>query len=113
MINKVLGQSTPTATVNTTVYTVPTSCQTQCSVIVSNRTTSNDTFRLAIVPSGESIGDKHYIAYGVAISPGQFLQVSEIFLNTGDSFIAYTANGNISFTVTGIEANRQRMRMLT
>lgn len=112
MINKLLGQSTPSADTNTVLYEVPVSCQTQCSVIIANRTSANDIFRLAVVPAGETLGNKHYIAYAVSITPGQFLQISEIFLNTGDRIIIYAQNGNTSFTATGVEMNRQRSRML-
>jgi len=113
LIQKILGQSTPASTTDTTIYTVPTSCQAQCSVLIANRTTSNDKFRIAIVPQGSTLDNKHYIAYDVSITPGQFVQVSEIYINTGDFIVVRSENGNVSFSVTGMEMNRSRMRVLT
>ena len=59
---KVLGQSAPSATTDTTLYTVPASTETVVSTIaVANRAATNATFRIAIRPDGASIANQHYI----------------------------------------------------
>jgi hypothetical protein len=38
------------------------------TVILANRSSSADTFRLAVRPDGEAIADKHYVAYDVPVA---------------------------------------------
>jgi glucose-6-phosphate dehydrogenase assembly protein OpcA len=66
---KVLGQVTPTASTLTALYTVPASKSAVISTItVANLTGTANTFRIAIRPAGESIANKHYVAYDVAVA---------------------------------------------
>ena len=65
---KVLGQSAPSATTDTTLYTVPSATEAVVSSItVCNRGSSGGTYRIAIRPAGASIANQHYIAYDVAL----------------------------------------------
>ena len=53
---KVLGQSAPSATTDTTLYTVPASTQAVVSTVsVCNRGSAAATFRIAVRPDGASI----------------------------------------------------------
>ena len=66
---KPLGQLDLTTATLTTLYTCPSSTETVIStVILANRSSSADTFRLAVRPDGEAIADKHYIAYDVPVA---------------------------------------------
>ena len=57
---KVLGQSAPSATTETTLYTVPSSTSSIVSTItVCNRDTASGTFRIAIRPAGASLANQH------------------------------------------------------
>lgn len=66
---KPLGQLDLTTATLTTLYTCPSSTETVIStVILANRSSSADTFRLAVRPDGEAIADKHYVAYDVPVA---------------------------------------------
>lgn len=65
---KVLGQAALTAETNTDVYTVPSATQAVVStIVIANRDSSANTFRIAVRPAGATIANEHYIAYDVAI----------------------------------------------
>jgi len=66
---KTLGQLDLTSSTLTTLYTCPSSTETVLStVIIANRASAADTFRLAMRTGGDAISDKHYIAYDVPVA---------------------------------------------
>lgn len=66
---KTLGQLDLTSSTLTTLYTCPASTETVLStVIIANRASSADTFRLALRTDGDAISDKHYLAYDVPVA---------------------------------------------
>ena len=101
---KVLGQVAPTDTNVTTLYTVPSATQTVVSTVTAaNLTNAVSTYSIAIRPAGESISNKHYIAYNVsllgndsvALTLGLSLQATDVIsvqTNTSNS-IAFQAFG--------------------
>lgn len=102
---KVLGQSAPSATTNTTLYTVPASTQTVVStIIVANRAGSADTFRIAVRPAGAAIANQHYIAYDVSIAANTMFEVTVgLTLDTTDVVTVYAGTANLSFSIFGNE----------
>lgn len=103
---KILGQSGPVATTNTDLYTVPASTETVISTLTAvNRSSSVTTsYRLAVVPSGESLGNQHYIAYDAPLSPLDSATISiGITLQAGDKIICYVSAENITFNVFGVQ----------
>jgi hypothetical protein len=104
-VYKVLGQSAPSATTNTDVYTVPADTQAVISTIsVCNRGSSSATYRIAIRPTGETIANKHYI-----VSDGTILQNDTIFFTAGvtvgstDVVTVYGSTADLSFNIFGSE----------
>jgi len=66
---KTLGQVDLTSTGMTDVYTAPVSTEAIVSTIVlANRTASATTYRIAVRTEGDSLSNKHYIAYDVALA---------------------------------------------
>lgn len=66
---KTLGQLDLTSSTLTTLYTCPASTETVVStIIIANRASAADTFRLAIRTGGDAISDKHYVAYDVPVA---------------------------------------------
>lgn len=103
---KVLGQSNPSATTLTTLYTVPASTSTVCSsIVVCNRSSSATSFRVAIRPNGASISDEHYLYYDIAI-PGNDTFIATIGATLGDTDIVsvYATAATLSFNLFGQEA---------
>jgi hypothetical protein len=102
---KVLGQSAPSATTDTTLYTVPASTQTVASSIsICNRSATGGTFRLAIRPAGESIANKHYISYDTVVPGNDSIHLTiGITMGNTDVVTVYANNTNFSFTLFGTE----------
>jgi hypothetical protein len=66
---KTLGQLDLTDATLTALYTVPAGTETIIStIIIANRASAADSFRLALRDAGEAISDKHYIAYDVPVA---------------------------------------------
>jgi hypothetical protein len=102
---KVLGQSSPSATTNTDIYTVPSGKQAVVSTItVANRAATTATYRFAIRPDNESLNVKHYIAYDVAIGANDTTALTiGVSLGADDVLTAYASTASVSFGVFGSE----------
>jgi len=102
---KVLGQSAPSATTNTDVYTVPSSTETVVStIIIANRAASAGSFRIAVRPDGAAVSNVHYIAYDVAIPANDSTTLTlGITLNAADVVTAYCSSANMSINIFGTE----------
>lgn len=102
---KVLGQSAPSATTATTLYTVPSATSAVVSTInVCNRSSSSDTFRIAVRPAGASLASSHYIAYDAAIAANDSISVTiGVSLATTDVITVYSGTGNLTFNAFGAE----------
>lgn len=102
---KVLGQSAPSATTNTDVYTVPASTQAVISTItVANANSSEATFRIAVRKSGATLEQKHYIVYDATINANDTTAITlGLSLGATDVITVYTSTTNISFGVFGSE----------
>ena len=101
---KVLGQSNPSATTATTLYTVPASTEAIVSTItIANQTTAG-TYRLAVRPDGESLAAKHYLAYDVAIPANStHTYTMGVTLNAADVITVYASSASQSFNAFGSE----------
>jgi len=102
---KVLGQSFPSATTNTTLYTVPASTQTVVStIVVCNQSSSPTTYRIAIRPAGAALASQHYIAYDVAVGGSDSTSITlGITLATTDVVTVYAGAATVSFNLFGTE----------
>lgn len=104
---KVLGQAKPTAATATTLYTVPTGSGNYAVVstlVISNLTADGDEVRVAVRPAGETLADKHYLLYGIGVSPyqSQFYTIG-ITAAATDVITVYSLNGKCSFNLFGSE----------
>ena len=102
---KVLGQSNPSATTNTTLYTVPSATSAVVSsIVICNQTASAATYRIAVRPAGASVASQHWIVYGatVAASDSTVLTIGAT-LATTDVITVYASTANLSFTAFGSE----------
>jgi glucose-6-phosphate dehydrogenase assembly protein OpcA len=102
---KVLGQSNPSATTATTLYTVPSSTATVVSTItVANLGGTSGTFRVAVRPAGESLANKHYIAYDVTVGANDTTTLTlGLTLATTDVVTVYASSATMSFNAYGSE----------
>lgn len=104
---KVLGQSAPSATTDTTLYTVPASKAAIVStIVIANRDSSSATFRIAVRPAGASIANQHYIAYGVSVGANDSTALTlGVTLATTDVITVYASSANLTFNAFGSEVD--------
>lgn len=107
MAYKVLGQSNPSATTETTLYAVPSASSAVVSTIsVCNQASTAATYRIVVRPAADSTTvAKHYIVYGatVAASDSTMLTIG-ITLAASDLIRVYSSSANLSFSAFGSEA---------
>lgn len=103
--HKVLGQSNPAATTLTSLYTVPSSTSAVCSSLtVANLASTATTYRVAVRPAGESIANKHYIAYDVSLLGADSIMLTlGITLAATDVVSVYAGSANVAFNLYGCE----------
>ena len=103
--HKVLGQSNPSATTATTLYTVPSSTQTICSTLsVANLGTAATSYRIAVRPAGATLANSHYIAYDTPIAGNDSVLLTlGITLAATDVVTVYAGNTNLTFSLFGVE----------
>jgi glucose-6-phosphate dehydrogenase assembly protein OpcA len=104
-VYKVLGQSAPSATTATTVYTVPSATSTVLSsIVIANRAATTATYRIAIRPAGATLATTHYIAYDVTVGASDSTVLTlGITLATTDVVTVYASTANLTFSVFGSE----------
>lgn len=102
---KVLGQSAPSATTDTTLYTVPSATEAIVSTItICNRANTVATYRVAVRPAGASIANQHYIAFDVNINPNSVEAYTVgITLAATDVVTVRGSSANLSFSAFGTE----------
>jgi glucose-6-phosphate dehydrogenase assembly protein OpcA len=102
---KVLGQSAPSATTATTLYTVGAGKSTVVSTIaVSNRAATSATYRIAIRPAGATLANEHYIAYDSTVGANDSTMLTiGITLAATDVITVYASTTNLSFSAFGSE----------
>jgi len=107
MAKKVLGQSNPSATTLTTLYTVPASKEAVVSSIsVANLTATDATYRIAIRPAGASITNAHYLGYDITVGASDSTIITVgLTLATTDVISVYAATGDLVFQAFGDEAS--------
>jgi len=102
---KVLGQSAPSATAATDLYTVGAGKSAVVSTIaVCNRAASSATYRIAIRVAGSALSNEEYIAYDstVAANDSTMLTIG-ITLAATDVITVYASTANLSFSAFGSE----------
>jgi glucose-6-phosphate dehydrogenase assembly protein OpcA len=102
---KVLGQSNPSATTATTLYTVPAATQAVIStIVIANLTSSAATFRIAVRPAGATLANSQYIAYDITVGASDSTALTlGVTMNATDVLTVYASTANLTFTAFGSE----------
>ena len=102
---KILGQSSPSATTETDLYTVPALTSAVCSSLsICNRGATQTTFRVSISQSGAATTNKDYLYYDVTLAGNDtFIATIGVTLATTDKIRVYSGNSSLSFQVWGTE----------
>ena len=101
---KVLGQSNPSATTETTLYTASNPAVVS-SIVVCNQTASAATYRIAIRPAADaSTAAKHWVVYGATVGASDTVVLTCGFtLASSDVIRVYASSANLSFSAYGSE----------
>jgi hypothetical protein len=104
-VYKVLGQSAPSATTDTNLYTVPAATSAVVStIVVANRVTSTATYRIAIRPGGATLANQHYIAFDITVGASDSTTLTlGITLAATDVITVFGSTANLTFSVFGSE----------
>jgi glucose-6-phosphate dehydrogenase assembly protein OpcA len=102
---KVLGQSNPSATTATTLYTVPASTQAVVStIVIANLTATAATFRIAVRVAGATLANSQYVAYDITVGASDSTALTlGVTLNATDVITVYGSTANLTFTAFGSE----------
>lgn len=109
MAKKILGQSNPSATTNTVLYTVPSSKEAVVSSIsVANLAASSATFRIIVQASADvstTILDKQYFGKDITVGASDTTIITVgLTLATGDTIKVYGSTATLAFQAFGDEA---------
>jgi len=102
---KVLGQSNPSATTATTLYTVPSATQTVVSTVtICNQAATAATYRIAVRVAGASLAASQYVAYDVSLPANASDTLTlGLTLNATDVITVYASTATMSFAAFGSE----------
>lgn len=104
-VYKILGQSAPSATTETDLYTVPASTSTVVSTLnVCNRSAAGVTFRVSNSAAGAATATKDYLFYDVSLAANTSVAITlGITLATTDKVRVYASTADLSFNLYGTE----------
>ena len=103
---KLLGQSAPSATTLTALYTAPgCCCATVDTLTICNRSAVATTFRISIAPKGAPDAVAHYIYYDTAIAGNATINLTQLDLRLceSDQLRVYAAAATLTVNAFGTE----------
>lgn len=104
---KIVGQAAPAATTDTVLYTVQEGTQfVAASISVVNRSSTGSpvAIRIAMVPQGETLAEKHYLEYDMLVDVRESKRIPiNIGLDAGTKVHVYASASTVSFTLGGAE----------
>jgi hypothetical protein len=102
---KVLGQSAPSATTDTTLYTVPSATEAVLSTITAcNRGTANADIRIAVRPNGAAITDSHFLVFDATLLPKETKAFTlGVTMDAADVLTVRASTADTSFNAFGSE----------
>lgn len=102
---KVLGNTNPAPTTESTLYTCPGNTQAIVSTInVCNQAALSASFRVAIRPGGATLNNSHYLAYDTSIPANDSIALTMgITLSGTDVITVYASSSTLSFLAFGTE----------
>jgi hypothetical protein len=103
---KVLGQEDDASANNVTLYTAS-GVEAICStLVICNRESADNTFRVAVRPGGATLANEHYINYDTSVGANDTIYLTlGITLADTDVVSVGASDGNVSFTLFGTEVS--------
>ncbi len=103
MASGILGQAAPTASTDTTVYTVPASTLSVVNINVLNRSGANPVDVRIALATGNSPANSEYIEYDVTVPAKGVVERTGLALNAGKLVVVQCSTGDTSVSVYGLE----------
>ena len=102
---KVLGQTGDASANDVSLYTVPSSTEAVIStIVVCNRESATNTFRIAVKPDGATLTQSHYLAYDSEIQANDTITLTlGITVDASDVVSVGASDTNVSFSLFGTE----------
>jgi len=101
MAERRLGISNPAANTDVSVYTA--NAYYLASVIITNKSNTEQSARAWVVPAGSTSPNEHgYILYEVSVPAGNSIESHRFAINTNDSIWVRGSSSDMSFSVNGI-----------
>ena len=102
---KILGQSAPSATTSTDLYTVPSATETiVSSLVITNRAATSATYRVSVSANGAALANEQYLVYDATIDGNDTVALSlGVTLDATDKIRVYASSANLSFNAFGTE----------
>lgn len=102
---KILGQSAPSATTSTDLYTVPSATETiVSSLVITNRAATAATYRISVSANGAALSNEQYLVYDATINGNDTVSLSlGITIDATDKIRVYASSANLSFNAFGTE----------
>ena len=103
---KVLGQLAPSATTETTLYTVTSGKAAVVStIVICNQAATAATYRIAVRPAADATTvSKHWIVYGATVAPSDSTALTlGITLASTDVVRVWASSATLSFNAFGSE----------
>lgn len=97
-----LGQSAPSATTNTIVYTATAGTTGTLTINICNRASTSGSVRLAISDTA-SPDAKDYIEYDATVPAKGVLERTGVVISGGKKLVVYCSTANFSVNVYGFE----------
>ena len=102
-IPKIFGQLKPAGLTTNILYSVPIGKQAQVTIFVTNQGTGNESFRVGLVPNGQTLTTARYVAFDTPLIGNGVFAITGIGLDTQDTIYVRSSLGALSFTATGVE----------
>ena len=103
MASGILGQAAPSASTDTSVYTVPASTLSVVNINVLNRSASNPVnVRIALAAAGTPT-NAEYIEYDVTVPAKGVVERTGLALNAGKLVVVQCSTADTSVSVYGLE----------
>jgi len=101
---KVLGQSNPAATTETTLYTAGAAAVVS-TIMICNQASAAATYRIAVRPAADvSTSARHWIVYGATVGASDSTALTiGVTLAAGDKIQIYASTATLSFSAFGSE----------
>ena len=101
---KIVGQAAPAANTDTVLYTVVANKEFVAAnlSVVNRSSTAAVAIRVALVPSGETLGNQHYIEYDLLLDVRESKRIPiNIGMDQGTKVYIRSSTANVSFTLGG------------